>query len=163
MPERLMPLVNYVDLNTQRGVVAILWTIRQAGEISYPKLYEAVFGQPVDQSVDGFKTPTVNLQQVFAFHNALIELFRNGIIETTEPTAEHVVIQLFQQYDPGSKQGNIKLKITERVSYIQYLFDVSLSEITLKGKPLKSHPVFGEPIDDFDHKWSDIFLIMPLS
>jgi len=158
MAERLSPLINYFDLNTQRGIVAIAWTIRQAGTISYPDLYHEVFGQSISQAEEGFLTPTINLQQVLAFYNVLTQLYQNGIIETTTPIPPEDVTSIFQHYDPGT-EIEIILQVSPRVGFIQHLFGISLTEIVRKGRPLKSYPIFGDPIGDFDE--SDVFVIMP--
>lgn len=161
MPARLFPLANYVDLSSSRGIIALVWLIRQQGKITYPALYKAVFGQSLNQASDGFKTPTVNLQQILAFYQVLAQLLRNGIIETTPDIPVETVIAMFQHYDPNNPDHKVVLQVADRVRFIQQLFDVSLTEITHKGVPVKSHPLFGDPIDDFDHTWTDIFVIMP--
>lgn len=159
MPQSLFPLINYVDLNTQQGMIAIIWKIRQAGEISYPTLYKEVFGQAIDQAEDGFRTPAVNLQQMLAFYHGLVQLYRNGIIETTKPIAEEDVLQLFQHYTRYEIDEDVVLRVSSRIAFIQHLFNISLTDIVRKGMPLKSHPIFGEPIKDFEA--ADVFVIIP--
>lgn len=161
MPARLFPLANYVDLSSSRGMIALVWLIRQQGKINYPALYKAVFGQSLNQADDGFKTPTVNLQQILAFYQVLAQLLRNGIIESTPMIPVETIISMFQHYDPSNPDHNVVLRVADRVRFIQQLFDVSLTDITRKGVPIKSHPLFGDPIDDFDHTWTDVFVIMP--
>jgi len=161
MPERLTPLSKYVDVNTQRGMIALLWIIRQAGTISYPELYQEVFGQPATKQDEAFKTNAVNIQQVFSFHNVLMQLFQNNVIETTHPLPSNSIIDLFQPQVVSDDGTPIKIRVASHMSFIQHIFDISLTEIVMRGQPIKSHPIFGDPIEDFEHEWSDVFVIMP--
>ncbi len=161
MPERLAPLSKFVDISTQRGMIALLWIIRQAGTISYPELYQEVFGQPAASQDDAFKTNAVNIQQVFMFHNVLMQMFQNNVIETTHPLPTNSIIDLFQPQVLSEDGIPIKMRVAAHMSFIQHIFDISLTEIVLRGQPIKSHPIFGDPIDSFEIEWSDVFVIMP--
>lgn len=161
MPERLYPLIKYVNLNTQRGMIALVWTVRQAGTISYPALFKVVFGQSPTQKSETFDTNTINIQAVYTFHNVLIQLFQNNILETTQPTAINDIADLFELLKSDIDASKIELRVANHMSFIQHLFDISLTEIAMNDKPIKSHPIFGDPIDDFEHTWSDVFVIMP--
>ena len=142
-------------------MIGILWTIRKSGSISYPALFEEVFGQKLDHSDDNYHTTKLNMQQIFSFHNSLLELYRNGMIETTEPIPDEDVISLFQSYDPAQKEKNIELRVAKRIAFIQYLFKISLTKIIQKGYPLLVHPIFGEPTKEAGKTDHDVFVIMP--
>ncbi len=155
------PLVERVDLRTPEGVVAILYTIRQAGKITYPALYEQIFGQAIDQSERNFRTTKLSMQQIFAFHNALLELYRNKFIEPTKPIETDDVLRVFQSVNPATEGGAIELQVSSTLPYMQYLFNVSLSQIVERGRPLQVFPAFGDPIAFDDKRWGDVFVIMP--
>jgi len=155
------PLTELVDLRTPEGTVGILYTIRQAGKITYPALYEKVFGQPVDQSSENFRTTKLSMQQIFAFHTSLLELYRNNFIETTTSIDNDDVLRVFQSVNPATEGGAIELQVSSSVPFMQYLFNISLSQIVERGRPLPVYPAFGDPIDFDDKRWADVFVIMP--
>lgn len=157
----LQPLTELLDLRTPEGVVGILYTIRQAGKITYPDLYERVFGQKVNQATQDFRTTKLSMQQIFAFHSALLELYRNKFIETTTPIDTDDVLRVFQSVNPATQGGAIELQVASAVPYMQYLFNVSLSQIVERGRPLQVYPAFGEPISFDDKRWADVFVMMP--
>lgn len=155
------PLVEHVDLRTPEGVVGILYTIREAGKITYPDLYTKVFGQSVDHGDRNFRTTKLSMQQIFAFHSALLELYRNKFIEPTTPVESDDVMRVFQSVNPATEGGAIELQVSSTLPYMQYLFNVSLSKIVDRGRPLQVFPAFGDPIDYDDKRWGDVFVIMP--
>jgi len=154
-------LAEQLDLRTPEGMVGILYTIREAGKITYPELYEKVFGQSVNQASQNFRTTKLSMQQIFAFHNALLELFRNGFIEPTTPVDDNDVMRVFQSVNPATEGGAIELQVSSTVPFMQYLFNVSLSKIVERGRPLQVYPAFGDPISFDDKRWADVFVIMP--
>lgn len=161
MDNDLFPIVQHIDLRSNQGMIAILWAIRQGGGTSYAQLYKMVFGQEADESPQEYRTVTLNIQQVFAFHNILVELYRNGAIETTTDMTDDEIIRTFQIGDPISAVKIKEIHIAKRMAFMQHIFNISMSEIVTRGMPMKIYPVFGEPVEHKSTGWSDIFVIMP--
>jgi hypothetical protein len=155
-----LPIQDLQVLATPRGLVIILWAIREYGPVSLTDLLIKVTGV-TDGPTAG--TSRLNLRQAVKHIAAdLADLARIGLISLHNAQDHAPIYYEALNISPQElmlKQGSIVAEVTDELDFLQSTFNISLTELLQDdAMQMRFEPSFGKPEDG---DWPEIFVVMP--
>lgn len=152
---------------TRKGLLVILWAVRQYGPISFWDLYRVIFGhdfyeeqqRAVGAGRMGGQDQIKAARMASHFGaNSHYKLMMEGGITTLQRSG-----LLNVEYAEGDRTvETMMISVTPILATLQNIFRISLTEfVSAPGEFVASYPIFGEPLPPGDDKWADVFVIMP--
>lgn len=152
---------------TRKGLLIVLWAVRQYGPLSFWDLYRVIFGHDfaeeqrtnLGRERGGSEDQIKAARMVSRFGaNGHFKIMLEGIITTLERS--ELVSVTYAENDRSVE--TMTIKVTPILAALQNIFRISLTEfVTAQGEFVASYPIFGEPLPPEDDKWADVFVIMP--
>lgn len=128
--------------------IALLWLIRNKQPISWNELMEFML-EGSRENMPLFVRTIGDSALMYGGEDHVRDLIKAGLIEPESG----------MEYQP-----EIKLMVTSRLSLIQNMFGLSLTQIlNSPQKPVHTFPIFNEPFHPTNHKWAAIFVAMPFT
>lgn len=169
MPRQVVPLEASKRniFATRKGLLIVLWAVRQYGPISFWDLYKVIFGhdfyeeQRRGSGIEriGGEDQIKAARMVSRFGaNGHFKIMLEGIISTLQRSE-----LLDVTYADGDRTvETMMISVTPILAALQNIFRISLTEfVTAQGEFVASYPIFGEPLPPEDDKWAEVFVIMP--
>lgn len=156
---------------TRKGLMIVLWAVRQYGPLSFWDLYKVIFGVDFyeserqtavqrDRLIAGSGDDQIKAARMMSRFgaNGHFKIMLEGIISTLERS------DLLEVSYAGNQksQETMMIKVSPILSAIQNIFRISLTQfVTAQGEFLSAYPIFGEPLPPGADKWADVFVLMP--
>ena len=163
-----LPISDPNSLGTSRGLVTVLWAIREHGPLTFEKLFEMLFSSaanvsPTSSDVRNLRTTAVNIaENSRLLAEALERLQDAGVIKIEG--GELASLKHITSATLGAAikaRNSIMLSTSETLANIQSLFDISLTALANgEGNSLNITPSFGTPLDG---DWCEVFMVMPFA
>jgi hypothetical protein len=155
MANNVIPLIKKIGLEDyERATIGLLWIIRDNGPLGYAVLR--------DKFIFDSEYPLGRREHLmYRVHDMLNQLSTLDLIriEGLATGSASVVEKLSRQ----SNDDKVTVRATSRLSNLQKLFKIHLSELTADNTPITAFPVFGKPISKNQQPFSDVFVLMPFT
>jgi hypothetical protein len=163
-----LPLRDAKDLGTSRGMVTVLWTVREHGPLTFEKLFEMLFSSaaninPTSSDVRNLRTTAVSIaDNTRLLAEALERLTEAGVVQIEGGDLSLVKHITSATMGAAIKARNsITISSSATLAAIQGVFDLSLTALANgEGNNLNIAPSFGKPLDG---EWCEVFMIMPFA
>jgi hypothetical protein len=163
-----LPLKDAGALGTARGMVIVLWAIREHGPLTFEKLFEMLFSSagnfaPTSSDVRNLRTTAVSIaDSTRMLAEALERLTEAGVIQVEGGDLSAVKQISNATLGAAIKARNtIMLSTSPTLAPIQALFDISLTTLAKgEGNNMNITPSFGKPLDG---DWCEVFMVMPFA
>jgi hypothetical protein len=156
---------------TRKGLMIVLWAVRQYGPLSFWDLYKIIFGHDFyeseqrttterDRVLAGGGEDQIKSARMMSRYgaNGHFKIMLEGILTTLQRSD---LLDVSYAGEVKSPETMI-VKVTPILAAVQNIFRISLTEfVTAHGEFLAAYPIFGEPLPPSQDKWADVFVIMP--
>ncbi len=170
MPRQIVPLEASKRniFATRKGLLIVLWAVRQYGPLSFWDLYKIIFGHDFyeEQKRQG-GTGRLNSGEDQVKAARMVSRFgANGqfkiMLEGTITTLQRSELLNVEYGENDRSVETMMISVMPILAALQTIFRISLTEfVTAAGEFVASYPIFGEPLPPADDKWAEAFVIMP--
>jgi hypothetical protein len=155
----VIPLNDLHLLASPRGLIIVLWTIREQSPITFDGLLKTIFQAPEGHVAGTERVNVSNAARYLA--DAVKRLVDNGLVELLDTDHNILDAQLLNASTREllAQASNYVLHVTDTLAFIQDIFELSLYQRAVgKDTQLRFSPSFGNP---HPGNWPDVFVVMP--
>ncbi len=155
-------------LATRKGLLVVLWAVRQYGPIGFWDLYKVIFGHDFYEEQRGNAgrdrfgggDDQIKAARMVSRYgaNGHFKILLEGNISNLERSE---LLEVTYGENDRSVE-TMTMNVTPILASMQNIFRISLTEFVMApGEFVPSYPIFGEPLLPGDEKWAEAFVIMP--